>query len=189
MLAYIFKYDILQVGVIEMPREARQRSKTGIYHVIVRGINQQNIFEDNEDRKRYLETMARFKNELGFEVYAYCLLNNHVHLLIKEKEVKLSKIFKKIGTSYVHYFNCKYERNGHLFQDRYKSEVVETDSYLHTVTRYIHQNPVKAKVSSIKDYKWSSYNHYIEGHGITDVEFYLRMLSREKDMAIKRYIH
>ncbi|ABR46973.1 protein of unknown function DUF1568 [Alkaliphilus metalliredigens QYMF] len=172
-----------------MPREAREKSKTGIYHVMVRGINQQDIFEDDDDRQRYLETITRYKNELDFEVYAYCLMNNHVHLLIQEKEAELSKIFKKIGTSYVHYFNWKYERNGHLFQDRYKSEVVETDSYLHTVIRYIHQNPVKAKISGINEYKWSSYNDYIEGHGISDVEFYLEMLGKEKDMATRRYIH
>lgn len=179
----------IQAEVIAMPREAREKSKTGVYHVMVRGINQQDIFEDDEDRQRYLETIARFKEELNFEVYAYCLMNNHVHLLINEREAELSKIFKKIGTSYVHYFNWKYERNGHLFQDRYKSEVVEDDSYLHTVIRYIHQNPLKARISSIEDYKWSSYNDYIRGQGITDIEFYLRVLAEEKDTAIKRYIH
>ncbi|WP_094549390.1 transposase [Petroclostridium xylanilyticum] len=173
-----------------MPRIAREKSSSGIYHIMVRGINQQDIFEDDEDRQRYIETLERFKKETNFEIYAYCLMNNHVHLLIREKEVEISKILKKIGTSYAYYFNWKYERNGHLFQDRYKSETVESNSYFCMVIRYIHQNPVKAGLSSMEDYKWSSYNSYIhrDRQTMIDAEFFLGMLSENKDLAIKRYI-
>ncbi|WHH56940.1 transposase [Petroclostridium sp. X23] len=173
-----------------MPRVAREKSSTGIYHIMIRGINQQDIFEDDQDRQRYLQTLERFKKETNFEIYAYCLMNNHVHLLMKENELEISKLLKKIGTSYVYYFNCKYQRNGHLFQDRYKSEAVESDSYFHTVIRYIHQNPVKAGLSSIQDYKWSSYNSYMSKNekSIVDTEFFLRILSENKDTAIKKYI-
>lgn len=155
---------------------------------MIRGINQQDIFEDDEDRHRFVETLARFKKETDFEIYAYCLMNNHIHLLVREKEVEISKILKKIGTSYVYYFNWKYERNGHLFQDRYKSEIVENDEYLCAVIRYIHQNPVKAGISTLEEYKWSSYNNYINKFGIVDTQFFLGILAEEKNEAIKRYI-
>ncbi|WHH56948.1 transposase [Petroclostridium sp. X23] len=172
-----------------MPRIAREKSSTGIYHIMIRGINQQDIFEDDQDRQRYIQTLERFKKETNFELYAYCLMTNHVHLLIREKEVELSKILKKIGASYVYYFNWKYERKGHLFQDRYKSEIVESNSYFFTVIRYIHQNPVKAGFSSMEEYKWSSYNSYTSksGTSIVDTEFFLGMLSENKDTAIKKY--
>lgn len=170
-----------------MSRRAREKSYSGIYHIMIRGINQQDIFEDDEDRQRFIETIERVKKETDIEIYAYCLMNNHIHLLIKEKNDEVSKIIKKIGTSYVYYFNWKNERSGHLFQDRYKSETVENDEYLYTVIRYIHQNPVKAGLSGLADYKWSSYNNYINKHGIIDTEFFLGMFGNEKEEAIKRY--
>jgi len=134
-------------------RGAREKSGSGIYHIMLRGINQQDIFEDDEDRQRFIKTLGRVKKETDIEIFAYCLMNNHIHLLIKEKNDEVSKIIKKIGTSYVYYFNWKNERSGHLFQDRYKSEVVESDEYLYTVIRYIHHNPVKAGLSGLADYK------------------------------------
>ena len=170
-----------------MSRGAREKSGSGIYHIMLRGINQQDIFEDDEDRQRFIKTLGRVKKETDIEIFAYCLMNNHIHLLIKEKNYEVSKIIKKIGTSYVYYFNWKNERSGHLFQDRYKSEVVESDEYLYTVIRYIHHNPVKAGLSGLADYKWSSYNNYIHKPGIIDTELFLGMLSNEKEEAIKRY--
>lgn len=88
-------------------------------------------------------------------------MDNHVHILIREGKEPLSKVMKRIGVSYVYWYNWKYERNGHLFQDRYKSEPVEDDKYLLTVIRYIHQNPLKAGiVDSIDQYQWSSHHEY-----------------------------
>jgi len=171
-----------------MPRAAREKSSTGIYHIMIRGINRQNIFEDDEDRERFVDTIARYKKETDFKLYAYCLMNNHVHLLVKENKIELSKIMKRIGTSYAYYFNWKYGRNGHLFQDRYKSEVIENDAYFNIAIRYIHQNPVKAGISKMNEYKWSSYNCYIKGEGILDKGFFLNMLSNDRDLAIKKYI-
>ena len=168
-----------------MPRMAREKSSTGVYHVMVRGINQQNIFEDDEDRRRFVERLGIVKKNLKFELYAYCLMNNHVHLLIKENGSELSTIMKKIQTSYVYFFNWKYERCGHLFQDRYKSECVEDDRYFYTVIRYIHQNPVKDGISAIDKYKWSSFSDYITLKGITDTNCFLGMLGNESQ---KKYI-
>ncbi|WP_198543854.1 transposase [Petroclostridium xylanilyticum] len=100
-------------------------------------------------------------------------MNNHIHLLLKEGKEAISQAMKRIGASYVYWYNMKYERYGHLFQDRYKSEKVEDDKYLLTVLRYIHQNPIKAGIveEAIK-YKWSSYIEYISQKGIlTDIDF------------------
>ena len=167
-----------------MPRKAREKSSTGVYHVMIHGINKQNIFEDDEDRQRFIERLSIAKTKFDFELYAYCLMDNHVHLLIKQNTADLSSIMKKIQSSYVYFFNWKYERSGHLFQDRYRSECVEDNEYFYMVIRYIHQNPVKAGISSIDSYKWSSYNDYITSMGITDTAFFMEMLAN----CQRRYI-
>jgi putative transposase len=129
-----------------MPRGPREKSGSGIYHVIVRGINRQDIFHDEEDYTHYLEAMSRAKSIGKFEIYGYCLMSNHVHLLLHEKEETISSVMKRIGVSYAWWYNKKYDRAGHVFQDRYKSETVENDEYLLNVLRYIYKNPVKAQM-------------------------------------------
>lgn len=129
-----------------MPRVSREKSSTGICHVMLRGINHQTIFEDEEDYQKYLETLQAYQEKSGYIIYAYCLMSNHIHLLIKEVTESLGIIFKRLGVSNVYWYNWKYNRRGHLFQGRYKSEVVGKDSYFLTVLRYIHQNPYKANI-------------------------------------------
>lgn len=164
-----------------MPRQARKQSATGIYHVMLRGINQQTIFEDNEDREKLLNTLKEYKAVSGYKLFAYCLMSNHIHLLIKTEKENLDLIIKRIAGSYVYWYNWKYRRCGHLFQDRYKSEPVEDDAYFLTVLRYIHQNPVKSGLcKSVGDYKYSSYNEYINNGDLVDSEFCLSMLDKEK---------
>ena len=171
-----------------MPRSAREKSSTGIYHVMLRGINHQIIFEDDEDYHKYLETLKKYQDESGYTIYAYCLMGNHIHLLIKEEREELGIAFRRIGASYVYWYNWKYGRRGHLFQDRYKSEVVENDSYFLTVILYIHQNPVKAGiVKDIADYRWSSYGEYIGEAGLCKTEFALNMFSTDRAKAIKLF--
>ncbi len=102
-----------------MPRTARQVSETGIYHVIVRGINRENLFLDSQDIQSYLQLIARYKKECGVTIYAYCLMPNHVHLLVQENAVPLNIFMRKVGTSYSYRLNTKYNRTGHVFQDRY----------------------------------------------------------------------
>jgi REP element-mobilizing transposase RayT len=114
---------------------------------MVRGINRQDIFQNDEDKGVYLKRIAKYKDECGFKIYAYCFMCNHIHLLIKEGEKSISEAMKKIGTSYVYWYNLKHNRTGHLFQDRFRSEVVENDAYLLTVAKNIHQNPVKIGLS------------------------------------------
>ncbi|MBQ9913458.1 MAG: transposase [Clostridia bacterium] len=160
-----------------MPRQARKKSSSGIYHVMLRGINKQQIFEDEEDCEKFLWVLKETKAVSEYKLFAYCLMGNHIHLLIKEEKEPLEQIFKRIGGKFVYWYNIKYQRVGHLFQDRFKSEPVENDAYLFTVLRYIHQNPVKAKLcEKIEDYKFSSYREYTDRDWIVDTDFILDMM-------------
>ena len=144
-----------------MPRTQRIKSSIGIYHILFRGINRQQIFEDHEDYERFLSLLKQYQETSGYTVYAYCLMPNHIHLLIKEGNEDLGQSFRRIGASFVYWYNLKYNRVGHLFQDRYKSEPVEDDAYLLTVIRYIHQNPVKAGLCrEPEEYPYSSFASY-----------------------------
>ncbi len=106
---------------------------------------------------------------------AWCLMSNHVHLLLKAE--KIPELFmKKLGCSYVPYFNRKYERVGHLFQDRYRSETISDEKYMLAVIRYIHMNPEKAHICKMKDYPWSSYNEYLAESSPVNTEMILGML-------------
>lgn len=142
-----------------MPREARLKSESGIYHVMLRGINRQTIFEDNEDCEKYLQCIKDCKEISGFILYAYCLMGNHVHLLIKEMKEPLEQIFKRLGSRYVYWYNWRHKRCGHLFQDRFKSEPIKDDDRQFVAAlRYIYMNPVKAKIcGKPEEYRWSSY--------------------------------
>ena len=126
-----------------MPRKARIKSNSGIYHIIMRGINRQTIFEDEEDYNKFIQTLQRFKEICEYKIYAYCLMGNHLHLLLGEGKDPLETVMRKICGSYVFWYNQKYGRVGNLFQDRYMSEPVEYNSYLLNVTRYIFRNPIK----------------------------------------------
>jgi REP element-mobilizing transposase RayT len=191
-LSYLASCDIMGIEVIkDMPRCKREKSKSGIYHIMVRGINRQEIFHDDEDRQRYLSILQKANDSSQCEIYGYCLMNNHVHLLLREGKDDISQIMKRIGVSYVYWYNDKYERSGHLFQDRYRSEKVEDDDYFLGVLRYIHQNPWRAGIArQIADYEWSSYRLYVgqQGKGFVNTEFALAMLHTQRDEATKRYI-
>ena len=164
-----------------MPRQARRKSESGIYHVMLRGINKQVIFEDEEDSLKFLETLKNYKAISGYKIFAYCLMSNHIHLLLKVEKENLDLIIKRIASSYVYWYNWKYHRSGHLFQDRFKSEPVEDDAYFFSVIRYIHQNPIKAGLSkSIDEYKFSSYNEYINKPFMVDIDFCLGIVDKEQ---------
>jgi len=172
-----------------MPRKARGKSESGIYHIMMRGINRQCIFEDEEDHEKFIETIKRYKEKSGYEIYAYCLMSNHVHLLLKVGEESLEQIMRRICGSYVYWYNWKYQRAGNLFQDRFKSEAVENDAYLLIVQRYIHQNPMKAGLANkAEQYKWSSFNEYIDKSEIVDSNFILNMFSDNPEEAIRAFI-
>ena len=172
-----------------MARRAREASGTGIYHVMMRGINRQDIFEDDEDYCRFVNLLFQMVypvSENGQSLparcifYAYCLMNNHIHLLIREGAESLAEVIKRIGVSYAQYYNKKYLRFGHLFQDRFKSEPVNDNAYFFTLLRYIHQNPVAAGITKdAESYQWSSWKEYeTAGNGIPSVCNTKSVLSR-----------
>lgn len=137
-----------------MVRTAREKSESEIYHAMIRGINKQHIFQDDEDRIRFISIIKHYSDIDVYSLYAYCLMDNHVHILLKEGEHDISSAMKRISASYVLWYNKKYGRCGHLFQDRFKSEPVNSDAYLLTVLRYIHRNPIAAGIIyNIEDYK------------------------------------
>lgn len=118
-----------------------------LYHVIVRGNYRQKTFRDDRDYEAYLERLARPANDFGVTVYAYCLMSNHVHLLLETGTEPLSRFTQRLQQSYTQYFNRKHHKAGHLFQGRYKAIVCEKeDNYLLTLVRYIHLIPIKAKL-------------------------------------------
>jgi len=160
-LSYYRKFRIIKKGDI-MPRTARVKSRTGIYHVMLRGIDRRYIFMNDSDKEKFLFYLFRAKEISEFKLYAYCLMDNHVHILLKENE-ELGDSIRRITVGYAQWYNNKYGRTGHLFQNRYKSEAIEDEKYFMAAVRYIHQNPVKAKmVKQAQDYEWSSYKDYVD---------------------------
>ena len=175
-----------------MPRHQRILSENGTYHVMLRGNERKNLFHDLEDKQRFIKTLFAKKEETGFLVFAYCLMDNHVHLLVRESTEGLATMMKRINASYAYYFNQKYHRVGHLFQDRFKSEPVDDNTYLLAVIRYIHNNPVKAGlVEKPEQYRWCSYTSYLFPHEpeakMVDTEFILSMMTNDQQTAIKEF--
>lgn len=176
-----------------MPRIARMKGEFTTYHIILRGNERKNIFLASEDKERFLETLHRMKDKYNFLIYAYCLMDNHVHLIIYDNGNDISLIMKSINVSYVIYFNRKYKRVGHLFQDRYKSEIVDNDIYLLELSKYIHNNPVKAGiVKNAIEYRWSSFSYYVDDDyylkdKILSTSKILGFISEKQSVAQKEY--
>ncbi|UII55650.1 transposase [Cytobacillus spongiae] len=172
-----------------MARKIRRKSNSGIYHIMMRGVNKQTIFEEDEDRYRFLETLKRYKRQSKFQLYSYCLMNNHIHLLMKEDSESISDSMKRISSSYVYWYNFKYDRCGPLFQDRFRSECVDSQSYFLKVLRYIHQNPLKAGLAkSVEDSKWTSIREYKLRYPFVDVDVALNLFSEDRAMALKYFL-
>lgn len=141
-----------------MPRVARGLVDSQIYHIINRGNRRETVFHDNYDYERFLKLLLESKEKYSIDIYAYCLMPNHFHLVIYTKySDNLSKALHLISSSYVRYYNRKYKISGHLWQGRYKSFIVEQDSYLLVLLKYVEANPKRAKiVKQCEVYKYSS---------------------------------
>lgn len=141
-----------------MPRAARITTANACYHVITRGNQKQSIFLHTEDYEKYLGLLNKYKKRYNCKLYCFCLMPNHVHLIIEVKNsLGLSQIMRCLNLSYALYFNAKYEKVGHLWQDRFKSRLIEKDSYLIDCIKYIESNPVRSSLVNQQDeYLWSS---------------------------------
>jgi putative transposase len=145
-----------------MPRQARLDAPGALHHVMVRGINKSAIFIDDQDRESFLERLHLNLNDSGCTVYAWTLMDNHLHLLVKSGGKGLSSLMRKQLTWYAGYFNHQYQRTGHLFENRYKSIICEEDPYLLALIRYIHLNPIRAGIvktlEELDQYQWSGHS-------------------------------
>lgn len=141
-----------------MSRTARKKCESGIYHVILRGVNKQIIFEEKEDYFYFENILKKCRQTAGFKLFSVCLMDNHVHMLMQEGTENLSMTMKKIENAYVYWYNRKYDRAGHLFQNRFISEPVLSDRQFMVTARYIFNNPVKAGiVNKAAEYPWCNF--------------------------------
>ncbi|MDO4405050.1 MAG: transposase [Atopobiaceae bacterium] len=163
-----------------MPRSVRPISRTGYYHVTCRGNGRQLLFEDDDDRRFYLRTLARCCAEENVSVLAWCVMDNHVHLLLYSEDGGLAAAMARINTRYAHHYSDRTGHVGHVFQGRYHSSPVETESHLLESVRYIHNNPEQAGICPAAEYKWSSYAEYTGSPGICDTSIILAMLGGVK---------
>ncbi len=148
-------------------------SSTGIYHVILRSVNQHIIFEEESDYQKFLFIFSDCKMNYDLDLYAYCLMDNHIHLLLRIPPDQLAAFFQSFGTRFVRWYNNKYSRSGHLFQDRFHSSVIESKQSFLSALIYIHNNPVKANMCRYaSEYRWSSVNAYYSANNpLVNVSF------------------
>jgi len=145
-----------------MARSLRIVFPGAFYHVTARGNERKAIFKSKKDREKFLEYLETASERYNAVIHVYCMMDNHYHLLLETPSGNLPQIMRHINGAYTTYFNVKRARNGHLFQGRYKAILVDVDEYAKELSRYIHLNPVRAKmVDAPEDYAWSSYNYYI----------------------------
>lgn len=169
-----------------MVRRKRKPSEGDVYHVVSRGCGRQILFEDDADRKQYLDLLKENLAICDASLYAWCLMGNHVHLIVRSDLESLSELMRRLNSSYSMYFNKRHDRVGHLMQGRFKSEPIDSDSYLLTAVRYVHKNPEKAGMVAANGYPWSSFREYTEdksAYKISDTTFVSNLFaSREEFM-------
>ena len=173
-----------------MARPLRAEVEGGLYHLIARGNNRQAIFHDMGDFQKFLFLLSSQKAKLGFYLYAYCLMSNHIHLLIERQAVPIGRIMLRLLTGYSQYYNRKYRKVGHVFQGRHKAILCQADRYLGELVRYIHLNPVRAKmVRKAERYEWSSQRAYLgtEPDTFVDVDPVLRLFGARKAKARENF--
>ena len=173
-----------------MARRVRVEVEGGLYHVVTRGVDRQDIFHSPEDHQKFVALLGTQKEKLPFYLYAYCLMTNHIHLLIERRTDDIGRIMHRVLTGYTQYYNRKYRRSGHVLQGRYKAILCQSDPYLAELVRYIHLNPVRANmVESVEEYPYSSHRAYValEPVGILDTDPVLRRFGARRNLAIERF--
>jgi putative transposase len=174
-----------------MARPLRINYPGAFYHVTSRGNEQKDVFKSERDREKFLEYLESATRRYDAVIHVYCLMDNHYHLLLETPSGNLPQIMRHINGAYTTYFNVKRGRSGHLFQGRYKAILVDIDEYAKELSRYIHLNPVRAKmVKTPEEYKWSSYPFYIgkkKSPQWLHSDFILQYFGNKASIAQKRY--
>jgi REP element-mobilizing transposase RayT len=175
--------------VIFLGRRQRVEYPGAMYHVIQRGNNREYFFNEPEDRNYLVEQMRTAVDVDGVEMFAYVVMSNHYHLLLRTGEEPLSKVMHRMNTRFSKYYNLKAERTGHVFEGRYKSIPVQNDNYLLSLVRYIHRNPLRAGLClNIKDYQWSSDHCYRDiGSGFVNCSLLFDLLANDRLEACREY--
>lgn len=177
-----------------MPRTSRIKSNDSIYHVMIRSVGDIKLYKDKQDKNKYLELIKRYQIKFGFKVYAYCLMDNHGHLLIDSNGADISKFMHGINQCYAQFFNRRHNRNGHVFGDRFKSKIVSDDRYLITLSGYIHNNPkdVKKYKDNPQKYPYSSLSIYLgiseDRYDILEENYVLELFDKILNNSRKQYL-
>lgn len=164
-----------------MKEMTRGVSEIGFYHVMARGVNKQIIFNDDNDKRYFLGLIKKKSEIVNIEIHAFCIMDNHFHMLIRSEKQKLSTFMQMILTEYAKNHNKKVGRIGHLFENRFKSEVINDEKYYLTVLRYILQNPEKAFISSTEKYRWSSISAY-RNNSFVRTDFAENLIGSKKEL-------
>ena len=166
-----------------MPRAQRKLSESGYYHVCMRGAGRQLLFESNADRFAFLRFARDAFRERGIALIAWCLMDNHVHLVLFDEKRALSEAMHVLATRFARRFNGRSGHVGPVFQGRFWSGAVETDEYMLEAVRYVHANPERAGIQPAPDYPWSSYHEYVGASEFTDTSLVLDMLGGAEGFA------
>ncbi len=170
-----------------MARKQRIHYPGALYHVITRGNNREYIFRQRAEKQEYLKVIKQYKAKYDFLLYAYCIMDNHAHMLLEVADTPLNKIMQGIQQVFTFRYNKRFSRTGHVFEQRYSAKLCNKDEYLWQLIKYIHQNPVRADMEEGLSYEWSSHKEYLGGSILTDTSFPLSILDENGEKALKEY--
>ncbi len=176
-----------------MPRKPREKTEEAIFHIMARSISEVDLFKDKDDKKKYLSLVKKYQTLYKFRVYGYCLMDTHVHMIIDANGADISSVMHSINYTYAQYFNATHKRHGHLFQDRFKSKMVQDDNYLIALSAYVHSNPtsIKKYEDCPEKYEFSSLSVYLglkqDPYELIDDGFLMSMFGPNSKIARKNY--
>lgn len=177
-----------------MPRKARQKSPEAIYHIMCRSVSEVDLFRDDDDKERYIYTLKKNAEKYKCKVYAFCIMDNHLHFQLDPNGFDISRFMKCVNVSYVRYYNKKYNRHGPLFQDRFESRILDTNEYALNVSAYIHNNPKDIEGYNGKEetYKHSSYAIYLglrkDIYNLIDMSFIMDLFdTKDRSRFAEKY--